>query len=342
VVSGYCFAGSAAFAGCADIIIATRDSHLGMGGPAMIEGGGLGVVSPKQIGPTSVQVPNGVIDLLVDDEQQAVAAARRYLAYFQGREADWSCADQRALRHLIPENRRRVYDIRAVIETLCDAGSVLELRRDFGVGMITALVRLEGHAFGLIANDPMHLGGAIDDVGSDKGARFLQLCDAFGLPILSLCDTPGFMVGPEIEARAQVRKVSRLFVTGASLQVPLFAVIVRKGYGLGAQAMAGGSFLAPAYMVAWPTGEIGGMGLEGAVDLGYKKQLDGIADLSERRALREKLIANLYERGKALNAARHLEFDGVIDPSETRLHILRGLNSVGPIGSGSRRMIDTW
>jgi acetyl/propionyl-CoA carboxylase alpha subunit/acetyl-CoA carboxylase carboxyltransferase component len=341
VVSGFCFAGSAAFAGCADVIIATRNTSLGMGGPAMIEGGGLGVHAPEDVGPVSVQEPNGVIDLLVEDEVEAVEAARRYLAYFQGSIEGWECGDQRRLRHLIPENRRRVYDVRAVIEALCDVGSVLELRRAFGVGMITALVRIEGRAFGLIANDPMHLGGAIDDVGSDKAARFLQLCDAFGLPIVSLCDTPGFMVGPEIEERAQVRKVSRLFVTGASLGVPLFTVILRKGYGLGAQAMAGGSFLAPVFTLAWPTGEIGGMGLEGAVDLGFKKTLDALEDPAERTALRDKLIAVMYEKGKALNAASQLEFDGVIDPAETRATILRGLTSFGPIPR-SHRMIDTW
>jgi acetyl/propionyl-CoA carboxylase alpha subunit/acetyl-CoA carboxylase carboxyltransferase component len=341
VVSGFCFAGSAAFAGCADVIIATRNTSLGMGGPAMIEGGGLGVHAPEDVGPVSIQEPNGVIDLLVEDEVEAVEVARRYLSYFQGRELEWECADQRTLRHLIPENRRRVYDIRAVIAALCDVDSVLELRRAFGVGMITALVRIEGHAFGLIANDPMHLGGAIDDAGSEKAARFLQLCDAFGLPVLSLCDTPGFMVGPEIEERAQVRKVSRLFVTGASLGVPLFTVILRKGYGLGAQAMAGGSFVAPVFALAWPTGEIGGMGLEGAVDLGFKKAFDSIEDSNERKALRDKLIAAMYEKGKALNAASQLEFDGVIDPAQTRATILRGLNSVGQIPA-SHRMIDTW
>lgn len=341
VVSGYCFAGSAAFAGCADVIIATRNSNLGMGGPAMIEGGGLGIHTPQEIGPVSVQEPNGVIDIVVEDEIEAVDVARRYLSYFQGRESDWESADQRKLRHLIPENRRRVYDIRAVIDVLCDTGSVLELRRAFGVGMITALVRIEGHAFGLIANDPMHLGGAIDDVGAEKAARFLQLCDAFGIPVLSLCDTPGFMVGPDIEERAQVRKVSRLFVTGASLSVPLFMVILRKGYGLGAQAMAGGSFLSPVFTLAWPTGEIGGMGLEGSVDLGSKKLLDEQEDEASRTALRDKLIAAMYERGKALSAASQLEFDGVIDPAETRAAILRGLNAAGPI-TASHRMVDTW
>jgi acetyl-CoA carboxylase carboxyltransferase component len=342
IVSGFCFAGSAAFAGCSDIIIATRNTSLGMGGPAMIEGGGLGVYEPREIGPAELLEPVGVIDLLVEDEVEAVAAARRYLAYFQGPTEDWTCQDQRRLRHLIPENRRRVYDVREVIETLCDEESVLELRRAYGVGMITALVRVEGQPIGLIANDPMHLGGAIDDTGAEKAARFLQLCDAFGLPVLSLCDTPGFMVGPEIEMRGQVRKVSRLFVAGAQLSVPLFTVILRKGYGLGAQAMAGGSFVAPFFTVAWPTGEIGGMGLEGAVRLGFKKQLDAISDEAERQELFEKAVGKMYEKGKALNAASQLEFDAVIDPAETRAQLVRGLNAAGPISPGSGRFVDTW
>jgi acetyl-CoA carboxylase carboxyltransferase component len=264
------------------------------------------------------------------------------LSYFQGPTDDWTCDDQRKLRHLIPENRRRIYDVRKVIETLCDENSVLELRRTFGIGMITALVRIEGQALGLIANDPMHLGGAIDDTGSEKAARFIQLCDAFGIPLLSLCDTPGFMVGPEIELRGQVRKVSRLFVAGASISVPLFTVILRKGYGLGAQAMAGGSFVAPFFTVAWPTGEIGGMGLEGAVRLGFKKQLDAISDDAEREEFFEKAVGRMYTKGKALNAASQLEFDAVIDPAETRAHIVRGLNAAGPISPASRGFVDTW
>ncbi len=342
VVSGFCFAGSAAFAGCADVIIATRNTSLGMGGPAMIEGGGLGIYEPHEVGPVSVQEPNGVIDLVVEDEEEAAVAARQYLSYFQGATRDWEAPDARRLRHVIPENRRRVYDVREVIEGLCDVGSVMELRRAYGPGMITALVRIEGRPIGLVANDPVHLGGAIDDVGAEKAARFLQLCDAFGLPVLSLCDTPGFMVGPDIEARAQVRKVSRLFTVGANVRVPLFCVITRKGYGLGAQAMAGGGFTAPFDCVAWPTGEIGGMGLEGAVNLGFKKQLAACETEEERAALFEKLVGVMYDKGKALHAASALEFDAVIDPAETRDRIVRGLKAYGPIQAGGRGFVDTW
>ena len=276
VVSGRCFAGNAALLGCCHVIIATPDANIGMGGPAMIEGGGLGVVAPDDVGPVEVQVPNGVIDVLADDEREAVDVARRYLSYFQGEVHDWTCADQEQLRDVVPPDRRRVYDVHAALDLLADTGSVLELRPGFAPGMVTALARIEGRPFGVVANNPMHLAGAIDAVCADKAARFLQLCEAFGLPVLFLCDTPGFMVGPAAEETALVRHVSRLFVVGASLTVPFATVVLRKGYGLGAQSMAGGSFRRPLFTVAWPTGELGGMGLEGAVRLGFRRELDAI------------------------------------------------------------------
>jgi len=341
--SGRCFAGNAALLGCSDVIIAAANSNIGMGGPAMIEGGGLGVYKPEEVGPMSVQVPNGVVDIAVEDEIEAVEVAKKYLAFFQGPLPRFDCANQKELRHLIPENRLRVYDSRRVIETLADTGSVLELRRDFAPGMITALVRIEGVPFGLIANNPMVLAGAIDAPCADKAARFLQLCDAFGLPILSLCDTPGFMVGPEAEKTALVRRVSRMFVVGGALSVPIFTVVLRKGYGLGAQAMAGGSFHAPFFIVSWPTGEFGGMGLEGAARLGYRKELEAEPTPEAREALFKKLVDQSYARGKAINMAAYLEIDDVIDPADTRRWILRGYRSLPPWEpSKRRRFVDTW
>jgi acetyl/propionyl-CoA carboxylase alpha subunit/acetyl-CoA carboxylase carboxyltransferase component len=343
--SGRCFAGNAAILGCCDVVIATANSNIGMGGPAMIEGGGLGVFRPEEIGPMDVQVPNGVVDIAVEDEAAAVRIAKQYLAYFQGPLPTWACADQRVLRHVIPENRLRVYDIRRVVETLADDGSVLELRRNFGRGMVTALARIEGRPLGLIANNPAHLGGAIDSDGADKAARFMQLCDAFDVPLLFLCDTPGMMVGPEVERTALVRHCSRLFVIGANLSVPFFTIVLRKGYGLGAQAMAGGSFKAPLFTVAWPTGEFGGMGLEGAVKLGYRKELAAVDDPDERAALFEQMVARMYEHGKALSTASYFEIDDVIDPSESRHWVTRALRSVPApsVRAGKKRpSIDTW
>ena len=343
--SGRCFAGNAALLGCCDVVIATADSNIGMGGPAMIEGGGLGVYAPEDVGPMSVQVPNGVVDIAVADEAEAVAAAKKYLSYFHGRVDGWTSPDQRALRHVIPENRLRVYDVRAVIDGLADTDSVLELRRDFGVGMVTAFIRVEGRPMGVVANNPTHLAGAIDADGADKAARFLQLCDGFDIPVLFLCDTPGIMVGPETEKTALVRHVSRLFVTGASLTVPFMTIVLRKGYGLGAQAMAGGSFKAPLFTVAWPTGEFGGMGLEGAVRLGYRKELEAITDDDERERVFQEMVDRMYEHGKALSAATYFEFDDVIDPADSRRWITAALESSPPPPprTGKKRpMIDTW
>jgi acetyl/propionyl-CoA carboxylase alpha subunit/acetyl-CoA carboxylase carboxyltransferase component len=345
VNSGRCFAGNAALLGCCDVVIATANSSIGMGGPAMIEGGGLGVFHPDEVGPMPVQVPNGVVDVAVADEAEAVRTAKQYLAYFQGPLAAWECADQRLLRAAVPENRLRIYDVRHLIRTLADTGSVLELRRHFGLGMVTALARIEGRPLGVIANDPSHLAGAIDRDGADKAARFMQLCDAFDLPLLFLCDTPGMMVGPEAEKTGLVRHVSRLFVTGASLTVPFFTIVLRKGYGLGAQAMAGGSFKAPLFTVAWPTGEFGGMGLEGAVKLGYRKELAAVEDPTARKALFEEMVARMYEHGKAVSFATYFEIDDVIDPAESRKWIMTALRSVppAPARSGKKRpCIDTW
>lgn len=345
VVSGYCFAGNAAMLGCCDVIIATKNASIGMGGPAMIEGGGLGVYHPAEVGPVSFQSPNGVIDILVEDEEEATSVAQKYLSYFQGAAKDWKAPDQRLLRRAIPENRLRVYDIRAVIDGLADEGSVLEIRRDFGVGMITAFIRIEGKPFGLIANNPKHLGGAIDAPAGDKAGRFLQLCDAFDIPIVSLCDTPGFMVGPEAEKTAIVRHVARMFVTGASITVPLFGVVLRKGYGLGAQAMIGGGFHASFFTVAWPTGEFGGMGLEGYVRLGFRKEMEAIADPTERENWYKAKVAEMYDRGKALSIASVLEIDEVIDPADTRHWIMSGLRSVPKPAARNekkRPCIDAW
>lgn len=342
--AGYCFAGNAAILGCCDVVIATEDSNIGMGGPAMIEGGGLGVYDPTEIGPIDVQRSNGVVDLVAADETHATALAKRYLSYFQGSVPEWECSDQTALRDVVPVDRLRSYDVRAAIDGVFDSGSVLELRRDFGVGMITALARLEGRAVGVIANNPLHLAGAIDSDGADKAARFMQLCDAHGIPVVTLVDTPGMMVGPEVESTALVRHCSRLFVTGANLEVPLVSVVLRKSYGLGAQAMMGGSTKAPLACIAWPTGEFGGMGLEGAVRLGYRKELDACTTDDERDALFAELVDRLYEHGKALSIAEYFEVDDVIDPADTRRWIATLLGSAPPPTSTSRRRpnVDTW
>ena len=325
IAAGRCFAGNAALLGCCDVIIATRTSNIGMGGPAMVEGGGLGVFSPEQIGPSAVQHGNGVIDVLVEDESQAVNVAKHYLGFFQGRIGEFTAPDPQALRDVVPENRLRVYDTRAAMTGIVDAGSLLELRTGFGQGIYTALARIEGRPVGLLANNPAHLGGAIDANAADKAARFMQLCNAHSIALVSLVDTPGFMVGPGIEEQAQVRHVSRMFIAAAHLRVPFFSVVLRKGYGLGAMAMCAGGFHSPSFTVAWPTGEFGAMGLEGAVRLGYRKELEAAPEGPEREALYQQLVARQYEAGQALNMAATLEIDAVIDPADTRGWLARGL-----------------
>jgi acetyl-CoA carboxylase carboxyltransferase component len=345
ITTGRCFAGNAVLLACCDVIIATEGSNIGIGGPAMIEGGGLGIFKPEQVGPMDVQVKNGVVDIPVKDEAEAVAVTKKYLSYFQGSVDDWEAPDGRKLRFIVPENRLRYYDMREVIEGIADVGSVLEIREHWGLGILTSFIRVEGRPIGVIANNPGHLSGAIDSDGADKGARFMMLCDAFDIPILSLCDCPGIMVGPEIEKTALVRHAGRMFVVGANIDVPLMTIVTRKAYGLGAQAMAGGSFKTPLFTVTWPTGEFGGMGLEGAVKLGYRKELQKIEDPEERKRTYEEMVAASYERGKAVNMASHFELDDVIDPADSRAWIAGALKLVPPTPARSHKKrpnVDTW
>ena len=330
IVAGRCFAGNAALLGCCDVVIATQGSNIGMGGPAMIEGGGLGVFKPEQVGPSRVQHSNGVIDILVADEAAAVAAAKQVLSYFQGalnRNITINAPDATMLRDVVPENRLRVYDSRSAIEGIADTGSVQFLRAGYGLGIHTALARIDGRAVGIIANNPQHLGGAIDADACRKATRFMHLCNTHRLPIVSLVDTPGFMVGPDTEATGQVRAAGDLFVAAAQLSVPFFSIVLRKGYGLGAMAMTAGGFHSPMFTVAWPTGEFGAMGLEGAVRLGYKKELAAASNDAAREALFQQLLASEVAKGSAISMAEHLEIDAVIDPALTRTWLISGLES---------------
>jgi acetyl-CoA carboxylase carboxyltransferase component len=343
VVAGRCFAGNAVLAGCADLIVATENVSLGMGGPAMIEGGGLGRVDPGEVGPIAMQAGNGVVDVVVADEAEATAVTKRLLGYFQGATPPGAAPDQARLREAIPERARRAYDMRPIVETIADEGSVTFLRERFAPEMVVALGRIEGRPLGFIANDSRHVAGAITSDASDKAARFLQLCDSFGLPVVSLVDTPGFMVGPEAEATGLVRHASRLLVAGAALRVPLIAVILRRGYGLGAQAMTGGSLHEPLLTVAWPGAHLGPMGLEGAVRLALRKELEAIADEAEREQRVRDLTAAAEENARALNAAALFELDDVIDPAETRALIAATLAAAGPAAPmAGRGFVDTW
>ena len=340
IVSGYCFAGNASLAGCSDVIIATKNTSMGMGGPAMIEGGGLGNFHPTEIGPPRVMNENGVVDILVEDEKEAVSTAKKYLSYFQGNLGTWSHGDQEVLRRSIPEDRRYAYDIQKVIKVLFDKDSSLELRSGFAKNAYTGLARVAGIPVGVMANSTRYLGGAIDSDAADKFSRFMQLCDAFGLPLVSLVDAPGFMVGPDIEKSGMVRHANRMFVVGASLKVPVFTVVLRKSYGLGAMAMAGGSLHASYCTIAWPSAEFGAMGLEGSVKLGFRKELESTGSREEKDRLFNDLLKSAYNKGKAVNAAQMLEFDEVIDPMDTREWIITAIKSTK--FEKNQRMIDTW
>jgi len=344
--SGRCFAGNTVLLACCDVIIATENSTIGLGGPAMIEGGGLGIYTPEEVGPMSFQVPNGVVDILVKDDEEAVQIAKKYISYFQGSIENWSAADQRQLRHIIPEDRSEMYDIREVINTLADEASVLEIRRAFGVGIVTAFIRIEGMPLGLIANNPEHLSGAIDSDASDKAARFLQLCDTFDVPVLSLMDCPGIVVGPEHERQALLRKCGRLFVTGANMTTPIFGVVLRKAYGLGVQAMCGGSSMEPFFTVAWPTAEFAPMTIDGSVRLAFGRELDAIEDLDQRQQVYERLVGELVEQARAVNSGgTSYGIDDVIDPSETRDWIAQALRTVPKTPTRvdkKRPNVDTW
>jgi acetyl-CoA carboxylase carboxyltransferase component len=342
IAAGRCFAGNAALLGCCDVIIASRGSNIGMGGPAMVEGGGLGVFTPEQIGPAAVQHGNGVVDVLVDDEAEAVKVARHYLSFFQGSLPTWTVPDPFALRDVVPQNRLRAYDSHAVMSGLADVGSLLVLRAGFGRSIHTALGRIEGRPVGLMASNPQHLGGAIDADAADKAARFMRLCSHYGIPLVSLVDTPGFMVGPDIEERAQVRHTSRMFIAAAHLRVPFLGVILRKAYGLGAMALTAGGFHAPSLTVAWPTGEFGGMGLEGYVRLGYRRELETLPAGPEREALFQRLVQERHEAGSAVNMATTLEIDAVIDPAETRSRLVSLLAVPAEMQACDGRLVDSW
>ncbi len=327
VNNGYCFAGNAALFGCSDFRIATKTSWIGMAGPAMIEGGGLGVFEPTDIGPVSVHEQNGVVDYVAENEEEATEIAKQILSYFQGPVSKFSINDQEILRNIMPEDRRYTYEVRDIIKTVADIDSFLELKRNFGQSIVTGFIRIEGKPFALLASDCQKLGGAIDSESAEKAADFISICNDHDLPILVLADTPGFMVGPASEEGGAVRRMASLFKQGANIEVPLVAIFLRKGYGLGAQALVGGSLHNPVYTAAWPTGEFGGMGIEGAVKLGYRKELESIEDPNERKELFEKLVSKMYEVGQAIEAASFLEIDAVIDPAETRTIVLKAFKS---------------
>ena len=345
LTAGWCYAGNAAILGVTDIIIATEDALIAMGGPATIEGTNMGIFLPEEVGPMSDLAPAGSVDIIVKTQDEAIATSKKLVAYFQGSIPAGSHADQRLLRHIVPENHKRAYDVRELIQILADEDSVLELRPEFGRSAVTAFIRIGGHPFGLTVNNNAYIGGAIDSDGSDKVARFWQICDAFNIPIIAMVDTPGMMVGPDIEKTGLIRHCSRLFVTGANLKTPRFSIILRGGYALGALSVMSTGSRAPLFTAAWPDARFGGMNVEAGVLLSNRARLQEIENVEERTAEFERLVADSYDRISAIQTATRFGFDDVIDPAETRDKILKGLASVPnsePLRRGRGQFINTW
>jgi acetyl-CoA carboxylase carboxyltransferase component len=343
IVNGRCFAGNANLAGMCDVIIATPNANIGMAGPPLVEAALGERFTPEDIGPVDVQAPNGVIDIEAADEAEAIALAKQYLGYFRGPSGNWRAPDATKLRDLVPDNPRRAYNVRRIIDGIADVGSVLELRPKFGRAIVTSLIRVEGRPMGVIANQPMFLAGAIDSPASDKASRFIQLCDAYDIPMLFLCDTPGLMVGPEIEKTALVRHSGRLLINLADSTTPFMTVILRKAYGLGGYVM-GMRGLDPVFCVGWPTAEFGGMGLEGAVNITHGRELAAARDEADRAAIHARATEELKKRNTGIEVAAKFEVDDLIDPAETRHYIARTLEALPPVPprSGRKRAIDAW
>jgi acetyl-CoA carboxylase carboxyltransferase component len=341
IAPGRAFAGHANLAGLCDLLIATENSAMGMAGPPLVEAA-LGVkYTPEEIGPASVHWASGVIDILVKDEAEAIAAAHKYLSYFSSPQSGGEAPDQELLRTIIPENPRRAYNVRSVIQTLADRGSVLELKAGYGKAAVTAFARLDGRAVGIVANQPMHLAGAMDTPACLKMARFIQICDAFDIPVVILCDTPGLMVGPDVEKTGLMRHSARVLSALANATIPVLTVVLRKAYGLGYYIM-GSRPLDPAILLAWPTAEYGGMGLEGAVNIIHKKDLEAAASLEERADLHARLTASLKKSNTAVESAAKFLYDDVIDPAETREILIKTLGTLPtpPRRDGRKRIIE--
>jgi len=343
IVPGPCFAGNANLAGVCDLVIGTRDATMGIAGPPLVAAATGEKLRPEEIGPAELHARAGSMDLLCDDDREAIGAARAYLAFFGERSETVETPNTEALRSLVPESRRRAYDVRKAIRGIADVDSVLELRDRFGRAAVIALARIGGRTVGFVANQPSHLAGAVDSDAADKMARFIGLCDAYDFPLVMLCDTPGFMVGPRSEATALVRHSSRVLIALANATVPVLSVILRKAYGLGYYVMGSGAF-EPALHVAWPSAEFGGMGLEGAVEIQHREQLAAAPDEAARAELREQLVEAMRQQMGAFELARDFSIDDVIDPADTRTILASVLDALpaAPPRESRKHPVDAW
>jgi acetyl-CoA carboxylase carboxyltransferase component len=328
-VPGRAFAGHAILAGLCDFVVATRNAAIGMAGPPLVEAALGERLTPEQIGAAGIHAASGAAEAVVENEPDLIGLISAYLSYFEGRlEPGEAVVPATYLRDIVPADPRKPYDVREVISGLCDLGEILELRGGFARSLVTALGRVDGWPTGFIASQPLVLAGAIDAGASDKISRFAKLCDAFGLPIVFLVDSPGFLVGPAAETTALMRHSTRVIHTLTHVQVPFFTVTLRKSYGLAHFAM-GGRPLGASMVVAWPTAEYGAMGPEGAA------KVLGVDDEREHSAA-------LRREGASLKLAELFAIDDVIDPAQTRGALSDWLAAVMPTTRPSHRPVDPW
>ena len=331
-VPGRAFAGNAIIAGLCDFVVGTRNAVIGMAGPPLVETALGERLTPEEIGAIGIHAVSGAAEAVAEDEQHLTDLISAYLSYFEGRLQPMDpLVPPTAMRSIVPADPRTPYDVREVISGLCDLGELLELRAEFAPNIVTTLGRVDGWPAGFVASQPLVLAGAIDAPAADKISRFVKLCDAFGLPIVFLVDSPGFLVGPAAERSALMRHSTRVLHALTHAQVPAFTVTLRKSYGLAHFAM-GGRPLGASMVVAWPTAEYGAMGPEGAAKVLGGDGID--AEREHSTALRRK--------GASLTMAEIFAIDDMIDPAETRGTLADWLAAVMPTTKPSHRPIEPW
>ncbi len=338
VMLGAGFAGPTNYAGMSDFVVMVRGlSTMGLAGPALVKAATGEDIDNQALGGAEIQVDRqGLADLGTADEAQAIGAARRFLSYLPGNARAPQAIDSAAapvgriddaILDLVPVSTRKAYDVRKVLRLVADADSYFELKPTFAGNLVTAFARIGGRPVGFIANQALRLGGMLDSNACDKGAHFIAMCDAYGLPLISFVDVPGFAIGSGAERTSLGRRSAKLVFEWGHATVPRISVVLRKGYGLGYFAMCGGrSFTADACF-AWPTAEICAMSIEGAIDVAYRRDYENAPDPMARRA---EMIADTRTRIDALRAAEGFGIDDIIDPRDTRIRLADVLAQAQP------------
>jgi acetyl-CoA carboxylase carboxyltransferase component len=323
-VMGPAFAGAALFTSFADFVpMVEGTASIGIAGRQLVKAATREELTTEELGGSAVQLRNGNADLGVPDDAACIGAVREFLSFLpsncQGdppRVTSDDPVDRIApeLRDVIPERRSRGYDVMKIIRPIVDHEHVLELQGCYARNIVTALARLDGQPVGIVANQPKFLGGVIDSAACQKAVRFIEMCDAFGVPIISLIDVPGVMIGPQAERDRLVKHSAKPLIAFAHATVPVITVVLRKAYGAGLLAM-GGSRSGVDGALIWPTAEMSAMQIEGAVDIVFRRE---VAAAEDPAAKREELIRHFYAKSTPLRAASGFGIDDVIDPAQTR------------------------